>query len=74
LKLATHRTALAMLTPKTLGGRVPRQALVDHRPHNAFAQILGKRHSRRLLRAAVSLNHNKSESGIAHDSLRSDGA
>ena len=43
-KRATQRTALAMLTPKRSGRRVARHALLDHRPHNPFAKIVGKRH------------------------------
>ena len=60
--------------PKTLGRRVARHAAFHHRPHNAFAKIVRKRHPRRLLRAAGILNQNKSDSGIENDSIRSDAA
>lgn len=45
--------------PETLGRRVARHAAVHHCHHNAFAKIVGKRHSRHLLRAAVIFRQNK---------------
>ena len=60
--------------PETLGRRVARHPAFHHRPHNAFAKIVRKRHNRRLLRAAVILNQNKTDSGIENDSIRSDAA
>src|SRR3984885_6388614 len=55
--------------PKTLGRRVARHTLFHHRSYHAFAKIVGKRHPRRLLRAAATFNHNKSDSGIPRDSI-----
>ena len=49
LKRATQRTALAMLHAKALGRRVARHRRPRPPPHNPFAKIVGKRHSRRLL-------------------------
>jgi len=60
--------------PETLGRRVARHPAFHHRPHNAFAKIVRKRHNRRLLRAAVVLNQNKTDSGTENDSIRSDAA
>jgi hypothetical protein len=42
-------------------------------PDNAFAKIVGKRHSR-LLHAAETMNQNLTDSGIATDSIRLDTA
>src|SRR5260370_267216 len=50
--------------PKTLGCRVARHATFHHRPHNAFAKIVGKRHPRRLLRTATIFKQIKADSGI----------
>src|SRR5208337_2997457 len=50
--------------PETLGRRIARHAAVHHCPHNALAKIVGKRHPRRLLRAAKIMNQNSSDSGI----------
>jgi hypothetical protein len=50
--------------PKTLGCRVARHAAFHHRSHNAFAKIVGKRHSRRLLRTATIFKQIKADSGI----------
>src|SRR5271170_976774 len=60
--------------PETLGRRIARHAGVHHCPHNALAKILGKRHPRRLLRAAKTMNQNNADSRIPSDSLRSDTA
>ena len=49
---------------KTLGRRVARQPLVDHRLDNAFAKIVRKRHSRRLLHAAEMINQKLTNSRI----------
>ena len=49
---------------KTLGRRVARHAPLDHRLHNPFAKIVGKRHSRRLLRAAEMINQKLTDSRI----------
>jgi len=50
--------------PKTLGCRVARHAAFHHRPHNALAKIVGKRHPRRLLRTATTFKQIKADSGI----------
>jgi hypothetical protein len=50
--------------PKTPGCRVARHAAFHHRSHNAFAKIVGKRHSRRLLRTATIFKQIKADSGI----------
>ena len=50
--------------PKTFGRRVARHAAFHHRPHNALAKIVGKRHLRRLLRAATIFKQIKADSGI----------
>ena len=50
--------------PKTLGCRVARHATFHHRPHNAFAKIVRKRHPRRLLRTAPIFKQIKADSGI----------
>src|SRR5271165_745893 len=61
--------------PKTPGCRVARHAAFHHRPHNAFAKIVGKRHPRRLLRTAPIFKQIKADSGIPpHDSIRSETA
>ena len=49
---------------KTLGCRVARHATFHHRLHNAFAKIVRKRHPRRPLHAATTLNQIKADSGI----------
>jgi hypothetical protein len=59
---------------KTPGRRIARHALLDNRLHNPFSKIVGKRHVRRLLRAADSLNQISDDSGIGCDSARSDTA
>src|SRR5260370_1414915 len=50
--------------PKTLGRRVARHAAFHHRPHNAFAKIVGERHPRRLLRTATIFKQIKPHSAI----------
>ena len=62
--------------PETLGRRVARHPAFHHRPHNAFAKIVRKRHNRRLLRAdAAILNQNKTDSDdIDRIQSRSDAA
>jgi hypothetical protein len=61
--------------PKSPRRRVARHAPFHHRTHNAFAQIVGKRHPRRPLRAATIFKQIKADSGIPHhDSFRSDTA
>jgi hypothetical protein len=45
-------------------GRVARHAAFHHRPHNAFAKIVGKRQSRRLLPTAAIFKQLKADSGI----------
>src|SRR5271166_7096305 len=49
--------------PETLGRRVARHAPYYNSVHNTFAKILGKRHSRRLLRAASIMNHKHTRFG-----------
>lgn len=59
---------------ETLGRRIARQPALNDRLHYSSAKIIGKRHPRRLLRAAGIMNQNFADSGIPLDSLRSDTA
>ena len=60
--------------PETLGRRIARQAPFDHRINHTFAKIVGKRHRRRFLGAAIIFKHNEIDLGIRHDSIRWDTA
>jgi hypothetical protein len=67
---ATQRTALAMLTPKRLAAALRDYAARHHRPHNAFAKIVGKRNYPAASFAARTIKQNKADSGI-HQTIQS---
>jgi len=57
-----HRARDADL--EKLGRRVARQPVLNNRLHHPLAKIVGKRHPRRLLPAAGSMNQISADSGI----------